>query len=107
VALAGDAGLEACWSGTGAMFQLWFASEPPAGFRPAHDVVARSPFPVLYAELREHGVLIQPPQEGLFFLSGGHTDADIDRTLAAAAEAMPAVAAALARGDVGPRGGVR
>ncbi len=52
-------------------------------------------------------MLIQPPQEGLFFLSGAHTDADIDRTLEAAAEAMPAVAAAAERGDVGPRGGVR
>ena len=107
MALAGDAGMEACWSGTGAMFQLWFTPEPPAGFRPAHDVVATSPFPTLYAELRERGVLIQPPQEGLFFLSGGHTDADVDRTLEAAAEAMPAVAAAAGGGDVGPRGGVR
>ncbi|HEY3764295.1 MAG TPA: aspartate aminotransferase family protein [Gaiellales bacterium] len=107
VATATDAGLEASWSGCGAMFQLWFAPEPPSGYRPAHDFVAASPFPTLYAELRERGVLIQPPQEGLFFLSGGHTDADIDRTLDAAAEAMPAVAAALQRGDVGPRGGVR
>jgi glutamate-1-semialdehyde 2,1-aminomutase len=107
VGLAADAGMEASWSGSGAMFQLWFEAAPPAGFRPAHDMVARSPFPTLYAELRERGVLIQPPQEGLFFLSGGHTDADIDRTLEAAAEAMPAVAAAAERGDVGPRGGVR
>ncbi len=99
--------MKACWSGTGAMFQLWFQPEPPAGYRQAHDVVAQSPFPTLYAELRERGVLIQPPQEGLFFLSGAHTDADIDRTLEAAADAMPAVAAAAERGDVGPRGGVR
>jgi glutamate-1-semialdehyde 2,1-aminomutase len=107
VAAAADAGLAACWSGVGAMFQLWFAAEPPPGYRAAHAVVAGSPFPTLYAELRERGILIQPPQEGLFFVSGAHTDADIDRTLAAAAEAMPAVAAAAERGDVGPRGGVR
>jgi len=107
VTAATDVGMEACWSGVGAMFQLWFAAEPPAGYRPAHAVVARSPFPTLYAELRDRGVLIQPPQEGLFFVSGGHTDADIDRTLEVAAEAMPAVAAAAERGDVGPRGGVR
>jgi glutamate-1-semialdehyde 2,1-aminomutase len=107
VAAAADAGMQACWSGTGAMFQLWFRPEPPAGYRQAHDVVAQSPFPTLYAELRERCVLIQPPQEGLFFLSGAHTVADIDRTLEAAADAMPAVAAAADRGDVGPRGGVR
>jgi glutamate-1-semialdehyde aminotransferase len=52
-------------------------------------------------------VLIQPPQEGLWLMSGAHTDADIDRTLEAAADAMPAVAAALAEGSVGPMGGLR
>lgn len=102
-----DAGLDACWSGTGAMFQLWFASDPPRDYRRAHAVIAASPFATLHAELRERGVLIQPPQEGLWLTSGAHTDADVDRTLEAAAEAMPAVAAAAERGEVGPRGGVR
>jgi glutamate-1-semialdehyde 2,1-aminomutase len=107
VEAAAAAGVEACWSGTGALFQLWLAAEPPRDYRSAHGVVQRSPFPVLYAELRERGVLIQPPQEGLIFVSGAHTDADIDRTLTAAAEAMPAVAKAIERGAVGPTGGVR
>ena len=40
-------------------------------------------------------------------MSGAHSDADVDRTLEAAAEAMPAVAAAAERGEVGPEGGVR
>ena len=52
-------------------------------------------------------MLIQPPQEGLFLMSGAHTDADIDRTLEAAADAMPAVAEALAERRVGPKGGLR
>jgi glutamate-1-semialdehyde 2,1-aminomutase len=101
------AGLEACWSGVGAMFQLWFAPEPPRTYREALTIVGSSPFPTLYAELLERGVIIQPPQEGLFMLSGAHDNDDIDRTLAAAQEAMPSVAAAVAEGRVGPTGGVR
>jgi len=104
---AAAAGIEASWSGTGGLFQLWFAPEPPADYRTAHGIVQRSPFPVLFAGLRERGVLIQPPQEGLFLTSGAHTDADVDRTLEAAAAAMPAVAEAIERGAVGPTGGVR
>jgi len=107
VEAAAAAGVEACWSGIGALFQLWFAPEPPKDYRTAHGIVQGSPFPHLYAGLRERGILIQPPQEGLFFVSGGHTDADIDRTLEAAAGAMPAVAEAIERGAVGPTGGVR
>ena len=53
------------------------------------------------------GVLIQPPQEGLFLTSEAHTDEDIDLTLERAREAMPHVAEAVASGRVGPTGGVR
>jgi glutamate-1-semialdehyde 2,1-aminomutase len=107
VQAARDAGLPASWSGTGALFQLWFAPDPPRDYRRAHTVIANSPFATLHAELRDRGILIQPPQEGLVLMSGAHSDADVDRTIEAAADAMPAVAAAAERGEVGPRGGVR
>ena len=107
VAAAREAGLDACWSGVGAMFQLWFAAEPPTDYRSANPVVAQSPFFALYREMREHGVLIQPPQEGLFLLSAAHTNDVVDRTLAVARQVMPEVAAARSRGDVGPMGGLR
>jgi len=107
VQAATDAGLLACWSGTGALFQLWFSPDPPRDYRRAHAVIAHSPFATLHSELRERGILVQPPQEGLWLMSGAHSEADVDRTLEAVAEAMPAVAAAAERGDVGPRGGVR
>jgi glutamate-1-semialdehyde 2,1-aminomutase len=99
--------LPASWSGFGAMFQLWFAAEPPAGYRDAISLAAESPFPTFFAELLDRGVVIQPPQEGLFLISGAHTEADVDATLTAAADAMPAVARAVAEGRVGPTGGVR
>src|SRR5207245_6621175 len=76
VSCARRAGLEASWSGVGAMFQLWFSPQPPTGYREAYEVVQSSPFFTLYRELRARGILIQPPQEGLFLLSAAHTDDD-------------------------------
>ncbi|MGH3075836.1 MAG: hypothetical protein ACRDQC_12945, partial [Gaiellales bacterium] len=97
----------ACWSGVGAMFQLWFSPEPPGDYREAHALAAASPFFAFHAYLRAHGVLIQPPQEGLFLTSAAHTDEQIDQTLAVARDAMEAVASAADRGDVGAKGGLR
>ena len=107
LAAARDAGLEACWSGPPQMGQLWFSARPPRAYREAMSIAAASPYFTLYRELRERGVIIQPPQEGLLFVSGGHTDSDIERTVEIAWEAMPLVARAAAEGRVGPRGGVR
>jgi glutamate-1-semialdehyde 2,1-aminomutase len=107
VSIVRDAGLPACWSGTGALFQLWFADAAPRDYRSAQAIVATSPFPILQAELLERRIIVQPPQEGLFLPSGVHTDEDVDRTLEATAQAMPAVVEAVEGGRVGPRGGVR
>jgi glutamate-1-semialdehyde aminotransferase len=89
------------------MFQLWFSPAPPADYREGHAIAAASPFFALHAYLRAHGVLIQPPQEGLFLTSAAHTDEHIEQTLAVAADAMEAVAAAVERGEVGAKGGLR
>jgi glutamate-1-semialdehyde 2,1-aminomutase len=108
VGLAEEAGVESCWTGVGALFQVWLGSATaPTEYRSAQRIVARSPFPTFYAELLERRVIVQPPQEGLFLMSGAHTDADVDRTLELAAEAMPAIARAVAEGRLGPTGGVR
>ena len=76
-------------------------------YREAIAIVEQSPFPTFQRELLERGILIQPPQEGLFLLSAAHSDDDVELTLERAAEAMPAVALAIAEGRVGPRGAVR
>lgn len=107
VAAARDGGVEASWTGTGPMFQLWFGEREPQGYRDAQGVVARSPFPTFQREMLERGVLLQPPQEGLFLSSGAHGPAETEETLAVASEVMPLVAAAVADGTVGPSGGVR
>jgi glutamate-1-semialdehyde 2,1-aminomutase len=107
VTVVGDAGLEACWTGVGSLFQLWFGGPPPTEYRSSQRLVAHSPFPTFFAEMLERRVLLQPPQEGLFLMSAAHTDADVEHTLEVAASIMPEVARAVSEGRVGPTGGVR
>jgi glutamate-1-semialdehyde 2,1-aminomutase len=107
VAAAQAVGLDACRTGVGSLFQLWFGAPAPTEYRSAQRIVARSPFPTFYRELLERRVIVQPSQEGLFLMSGAHTDADVDRTLELANEAMPAVARAVAEGRLGPVGAAR
>ncbi len=108
VDVAAEAGIESCWTGVGSLFQLWLgSSEPPTDYRSAQALVATSPFTTFRNEMLERRVIIQPPQEGLFLISAAHSDEDVNLTLEAAADVMPAVAAAIAAGEVGPGGGVR
>ena len=89
------------------MFQLWFAATPPTDYRSAYELAEASPFPTFQAGMLARGILIQPPQKGLFLPSAAHTDADIDETIAAASEVMPDVVRALDAGLVGATGGPR
>jgi glutamate-1-semialdehyde 2,1-aminomutase len=108
VAIAREAGFEdACHTGVGSMFQLWLGGPAPTDYRSGQALVATSPFPVFFTEMLEQRVIVQPPQEGLFLMSGAHSDDDVDRTLEAAAAVMPAVARAAEGGRTGPAGGVR
>lgn len=89
------------------MFQLWFGVPAPTDYRSSQRLVGSSPFPTFFAQMLRRKVLLQPPQEGLFLISGAHTDEDVAWTLALAEEAMPEVAQAVREGRVGPTGGVR
>ncbi len=86
VEIARRAGHPACWSGVGAMFQLWFCApeELPTDYRSSVPIVKRSPFAALWKGLMERGILVQPRQDNLFLLSCVHTEADIEATLSAA-----------------------
>src|SRR6185437_15625780 len=44
VEAAAATGIQACWSGIGALFQLWFAPAPPTDYRTGHGIVQGSPF---------------------------------------------------------------
>ena len=108
VEVARAAGVPACSTGVGSMFQLWLGSDDaPTDYRESQRLVAQSPFPTFHAEMLERRIILQPPQEGLFLFSAAHTDEDVELTVEAAAAAMPAVARAIEEGRVGPVGGVR
>jgi glutamate-1-semialdehyde 2,1-aminomutase len=107
VEIVRGAGMDACLGGSGALFQLWFAAAAPSDYREAIALVEHSPFPTFQREMLERGILLQPPQEGLFLPSIAHSDDDVERTLRAAEESMPAVALAVSEGRVGPTGAVR
>ena len=101
------AGLDACVTGVGSLFQLWFSDTEPTTYREALALVAESPFPTFHGEMLERLVLIQPPQQGLFLMSGAHTDADVDETIAIASDVMPLVRESRDGGAIGPTGRVR
>jgi glutamate-1-semialdehyde 2,1-aminomutase len=107
VAVAESHGLDACWTGVGSLFQVWFGSPAPTEYRSSQELVARSPFPIFFAEMLARKILIQPPQEGLFLMSAAHSDEDVAHTLEVADEVMPTVAQAVEEGRIGPTGGVR
>jgi glutamate-1-semialdehyde 2,1-aminomutase len=90
VELAHKAGLPACWSGVGAMFQLWFCepAQLPFDYRSAVPVLKSSPFSRFWEGLMKRGVLVQPRQDNLFLLGTAHTVQDVQVTLEAAEEAL-------------------
>ncbi len=67
-------------------------AEAPTDYRAAIAIVEQSPFPTFQREMLDRGILIQPPQEGLFLISAAHTDEDVEHH-----------AAARRRGDAGRR----
>ena len=93
VSLAHQVGLPASWTGVGAMFQLWFCENDqlPRNYREAVPILETSPYPTFWKGLIERSVLVQPHQDNLFLLSSAHDEVDINHTLQAAEEALPAV----------------
>ena len=90
VELAHKAGLPACWSGVGAMFQLWFCDQAqlPWDYRSAVPILKSSIFPKFWSALIKRGILLQPRQDNLFLLGTAHTEQDIQLTLQVAEEAF-------------------
>jgi len=90
VELAHRAGYPACWSGVGAMFQLWFCEpdEMPKDYRSAAPILKRSPFSEWWKGLMAGGVLVQPRQDNLFLLSTAHSEADVLKTFEVAEIAL-------------------
>ncbi len=79
--------------GIGPVGQLWFTDAPIRSYRDAVRHARHDRFAFWWRQMMDRGVMFHPSQDENLFVSTAHTDADIDRTLDAADEAMAAVAA--------------
>ncbi len=86
------AGVAAAVARCGSLLTLFFRATTPVDYvqAAASDTAAFARF---HRAMRERGVLLPPSQFEAWFVSLAHTEADIDRTAAAAAEALREVAA--------------
>lgn len=79
--------------GIGPLFQVWFTDRPIRNYRDAVRYADQETFRVWWEEMLLRGVLFHPgPLENLF-VSFAHSQADIEKTLAAAAGAIAAMRA--------------
>ena len=76
----------------GSMFGLFFNAQPVVDYASA-ATSDQAAFKIWFHSMLEQGVYLAPSQFEAGFMSAAHSDADIDRTVAAAAKAMAAVAA--------------
>jgi glutamate-1-semialdehyde 2,1-aminomutase len=90
--LAAAAGLPVIVEGLGTVFQLWFSEHPIRNWREADAYADEAMFTRWYQEMFLRGVLFHPSQFENLFVSLVHTDDDVQRTLAAAADAMAVLA---------------
>jgi glutamate-1-semialdehyde 2,1-aminomutase len=90
--LAEERGIDAYVEGLGTVFQLWFSAHPIKNWRDAEKYADEALFTRWYQEMMLRGVLFHPLQFENLFVSLVHTDADIDQTLTAAADALTVVA---------------
>ena len=91
--LAGELDIPVRVEGLGTVFQLWFTEHAIRDWREAERYADEELFTRWYQEMLLRGVLFHPSQYENLFVSMVHTDDDVDRTLEAAAEALPVVAA--------------
>jgi glutamate-1-semialdehyde 2,1-aminomutase len=90
---ARKAGLPVQVQGVGPVGQLWFAGQPVRNYRDAARHARPDLFRLWWREMLARGVLFHPSQDENLFISTAHGEDDLERTLAAAGEALAAVAA--------------
>lgn len=88
---AADAGIGFCAGHMGSMGGFFFTEGPVRHF----DEAKKSDldrFSLFYKEMRNRGIYLAPSQFEAFFVSSAHGDAEIQETIAAAADVMKAIA---------------
>jgi glutamate-1-semialdehyde 2,1-aminomutase len=95
------AGVPATVQAVGSMFQVFFTPTPVTNYREAVSLSRPEQFDLFFQIMRERGVYLHPVQcGGCPFVSGAHTERDIDETLDRIEAAMPAFKAALREADL-------
>jgi glutamate-1-semialdehyde 2,1-aminomutase len=84
-------GVVACVQRVGSMITVFFCEGPVASWSDA-DKADRKRFAAFFGGLLRHGVYWPPAQFEAAFISGAHTEADIDRTIEAATQSLAAIA---------------
>jgi glutamate-1-semialdehyde 2,1-aminomutase len=75
----------------GSLLTLFFAREPVTNYATAKKCDTQR-FAAFFRAMLDRGIFLAPSQFEALFVSAAHTDADIDRTVAAARESLAAVA---------------
>ena len=89
--LAEKEGIPVRVEGLGTVFQLWFSDVPIRNWRDAEANAGEAIFTQWYREMLKRGVLFHPSHLENLFVSLVHTDADIDKTLEAASDALAVI----------------
>jgi glutamate-1-semialdehyde 2,1-aminomutase len=87
-----DAGVAAQVNGTGSLSTIFFTAQRVTNYSEAKRSDAKL-YARFFREMLRRGILLAPSQFEAAFVSAGHTPADIDRTIAAAAEALKTISA--------------
>jgi glutamate-1-semialdehyde 2,1-aminomutase len=93
VAAIRKTGAEACVQRVGSMITLFFTKGPVRSWDDA-DHCDRKRFARFHGKLLEQGIYWPPAQFEAAFIGGAHTEADIDRTVTAAAVALESAVSA-------------
>ena len=87
---AKDAGVSICAHQAGSMFGIFFIDREVYDYADA-EAADQEAFRIWFETMLDEGIYLAPSQFETLFLSGAHTDADIERTIAAAEKGFAAV----------------
>jgi glutamate-1-semialdehyde 2,1-aminomutase len=90
-----EAGIPAVAQGVGPVLQVWFQETPIANYREAAVSKSQAIHPLFVRALYKRGVMLNPGQFGVWYISTAHTEQDIDLTIEAARGAIQEVKAQL------------
>ncbi len=91
VAAVRETGAAATAARVGSLLTLFFSREPVCDYAGAKKCDARR-FAAFFRAMLDRGIFLAPSQFEALFVSAAHSDADIDRTIAACRESLAAAA---------------